>query len=42
MDMYQKRKMRQENNSKKEVNNKTNINWFPGHMAKTIKMHFIR
>ena len=28
MDMYQKRKMRQENNSKKEVNNKTNINWY--------------
>ena len=27
MDMYQKRKMRQENNNKKEVNNKTNINW---------------
>ena len=29
MDMYQKRKMRQENNSKKEVNNKTNIYWYP-------------
>ena len=27
MDMYQKRKMRQENNNKKEVNNKANINW---------------
>ena len=25
MDMYQKRKMRQENNNKKEVNNKDNL-----------------
>lgn len=38
MDMYQKRKMRQEN--KKENNNKESlskvvINWYPGHMAKT-------
>ena len=37
MDMYQKRKIREEENSKKEVNNKTNINWFPGHMAKAIR-----
>ena len=39
MDMYQKRKMRQEKNAKKceeqELNNKMNINWYPGHMAKT-------
>ena len=38
MDMYQKRKMRQENNNKKEANNKTNINWYPGHMAKTKRL----
>ena len=38
MDMYQKRKMRQENNNKKEVNNKVNINWYPGHMAKTKRL----
>ena len=39
MDMYQKRKMRQEKNVKKseeqELNNKMNINWYPGHMSKT-------
>lgn len=37
MDMYQKRKMRQEKakNEKKEENSKSNINWYPGHMAKT-------
>ena len=37
MNMYQKRKMRQEKVKKenKEENNKTNINWYPGHMAKT-------
>ena len=29
MDMYQKRKMRQEKNNNKEVNNKANINWYP-------------
>ena len=34
MDMYQKRKIREEKNNEKEINNKTNINWFPGHMAK--------
>lgn len=38
MDMYQKRKMRKENNNKKEVNNKVNINWYPGHMAKTKRL----
>ena len=41
MDMYQKRKMRQEKNMKKnegqDVDNKANINWYPGHMAKTRK-----
>ena len=38
MDMYQKRKMRQENKNNKEENiTKTNINWYPGHMAKTRK-----
>lgn len=35
MDMYQKRKMRMENKNNKVVNNSVNINWFPGHMAKT-------
>ena len=38
MDMYQKRKIRQEmknNENKKEKQNQTNINWYPGHMAKT-------
>ena len=39
MDMYQKRKMRKENrekNSKKQNNSQqVNINWYPGHMAKT-------
>ena len=39
MDMYQKRKMRKENreeNSKKQDNlQQVNINWYPGHMAKT-------
>ena len=38
MDMYQKRKMRQEKKNKKEVNNKVNINWYPGHMAKTKRL----
>lgn len=35
--MYQKRKMRAENkkNENKEENSKSNINWYPGHMAKT-------
>ena len=39
MDMYQKRKMRQEKvkNENKEENSKYNINWYPGHMAKTKK-----
>ncbi len=37
MDMYQKRKIRQENN-KEEINNKTSINWYPGHMAKTKRL----
>ena len=39
MNMYQKRKMRKENrekNSKKQDNSQqVNINWYPGHMAKT-------
>ena len=37
MDMYQKRKKRREmknNESKKETQNQTNINWYPGHMAR--------
>ena len=37
MDMYQKRKKRQEmksNENKKETQNQTNINWYPGHMAR--------
>ena len=39
MDMYQKRKIRQEKvkNEDKEENRKSNINWYPGHMAKTKK-----
>ena len=35
--MYQKRKKRQEmksNENKKETQNQTNINWYPGHMAR--------
>ena len=37
MDMYQKRKMRQEkkNSSKNNGVEKIQLNWFPGHMAKT-------
>ena len=37
MDMYQKRKKRQEmksNENKKETQNQTNINWYPGPMAR--------
>lgn len=38
MDMYQKRKKRKEmknDENKKEMQNQMNINWYPGHMAKT-------
>lgn len=37
MDMYQKRKMRQEkkNNNQEEKLTKVVLNWYPGHMAKT-------
>lgn len=36
MNMYDKRKQRKEKvNSNEPVENKTNINWYPGHMAKT-------
>ena len=37
MDMYQKRKMRQEkkNNGSQESFSKVSISWYPGHMAKT-------
>ena len=37
MDMYQKRKMRQEkkSNNNEEKLTKVGINWYPGHMAKT-------
>ena len=38
MDMYQKRKARKEmknNETKEEMQNQMNINWYPGHMAKT-------
>ena len=37
MDMYKKRKMRQEkkNNNQEEKLTKVGINWYPGHMAKT-------
>ena len=38
MDMYQKRKMRQENNSIEKDLPKTSINWYPGHMAKTRRL----
>ena len=40
MDMYQKRKARQEkreNNVDEKSFSKTSINWYPGHMAKTKK-----
>ena len=39
MDMYQKRKMRQEkkNNGSQESFSKVSISWYPGHMAKTMK-----
>ena len=38
MDMYQKREMRKNkkvNENKEEMQNQMNINWYPGHMAKT-------
>lgn len=42
MDMYQKRKMRKENKNTNVEDNKsiakTNINWYPGHMAKTKRL----
>ena len=42
MDMYQKRKMRKENKNTNIEDNKsiakTNINWYPGHMAKTKRL----
>ena len=42
MDMYQKRKMRQEkkmdNNNSNNGVNKSVINWYPGHMAKTKRL----
>ena len=46
MDMYQKRKMRQEKNMKKnegqDVDNKTNINWARRNLAKpTSNLHKI-
>ena len=40
MDMYQKREMRKNkkmNENQDKVFNKTSINWYPGHMAKTKK-----
>lgn len=41
MDMYQKRKKRQEmknSGNQKETQNQININWYPGHMAKTKRL----
>lgn len=38
MDMYQKRKMRAENNKGQESFPKVGINWYPGHMAKTKRL----
>ncbi len=35
MDMYQKRKIREEKNNQEEKLTKVGINWFPGHMQKT-------
>ena len=38
MDMYQKRKIRQEKKNNSSNNNGLNknvLNWYPGHMAKT-------
>ena len=42
MDMYQKRKMRQEkkNNDSQESFSKVSISWYPGHMAKTKRLIF--
>ncbi len=39
MDMYQKKKMRQEkkNNDSQESFSKVSISWYPGHMLKTKK-----
>ena len=37
MDMYQKRKIREEKNNKKEINNKTNINWYIPPYGKSYK-----
>ena len=40
MNMYQKRKKRQEmknNENKEKIQSQMNINWYPGHMAKTRK-----
>ena len=40
MDMYQKRKMRQEKkkNSNQNGSDKIQVNWYPGHMAKTKRL----
>ena len=41
MDMYQKRKKRKEmksNENKEEMQKQMNINWYPGHMAKTKRL----
>ena len=41
MDMYQKRKIRQEkreNSNQDEKFHKVVLNWFPGHMAKTRRL----
>ena len=42
MDMYQKRKMRQEkkndSNNNNNISENVSVNWFPGHMAKTRRL----
>ncbi len=38
MDMYQKRKIRQENKKNMKESDKVQVNWYPGHMAKTKRL----
>ena len=44
MDMYQKRKMRQEkvnNENEEETQNQMNINWYQGHLAQTQEDQYV-
>ena len=42
MDMYQKREMRKNKKMNEDTKSlpSTNINWYPGHMAKTKRQRF--